>query len=76
MKNLDLKNTSYQHYIQSDFLTTLFFNKRIPLLVSGITDGKAVGQKLLDAYGNVKVIVAIDENEFEWNMYWNEEGEE
>ena len=65
MKNLDLKNTSYQHYIQSDFLTTLFFNKRIPLLVSGITDGKAVGQKLLDVYGNVNVIVTANGKDVE-----------
>ena len=55
MKIEDFKSKSYQHYMEKDFLNTLFFNKRIPLLVTKITDASKIRQKLLDVYGNVKL---------------------
>ena len=48
---------SYQQYIVDDFLSTLFFNKRIPLVILGGEKSDAVKQKLLDVYGDVDVLV-------------------
>lgn len=60
MSNFDFENRSYQSYIVRDFLTTLFFNKRIPLVIVGGNDTDAVKAKLLDAYGNVDVLLIGD----------------
>lgn len=57
MQNFDLENRSYQSYIVRDFLSTLFFNKRIPLVIVGGSDTEAVKRKLLDVYGNVEVLL-------------------
>ena len=62
MSDFDFKNCSYQCYIVRDFLSTLFFNKRIPLVIVGGSDVDAVKRKLLDTYGNVEVtLVGKDE---------------
>ncbi len=55
MSDFDFENCSYQCYIVRDFLSTLFFNKRIPLVIVGGSDKDAVKRKLLDTYGNVEV---------------------
>lgn len=57
MREINLENTSYQLYIARDFLSTLFFNKRIPLVIVGGEETDAVKRKLLDAYGNVDVLL-------------------
>lgn len=61
----DLKNKSFQQYIESDFLVTLFFNKRIPLKIVGISNVEAVKQKLSDVYGNAQVVAVFDGKEVE-----------
>ena len=61
----DLKNKSFQQYIESDFLATLFFNKRIPLKIVGISNVEAVKQKLSDVYGNAQVVAVFDGKEVE-----------
>ena len=55
MAEFDFENRSYQRYIARDFLSTLFFNKRIPLVIVGNEDTVAVKKKLLNVYGNVDV---------------------
>ena len=62
MHKIDFENTSYQLYIARDFLSTLFFNKRIPLVIVGGEETDAVKRKLLDAYGNVDVLLVGKEN--------------
>ena len=61
----DLKNKSFQQYIESDFLATLFFNKRIPLKIVGISNVEAVKQKLSNVYGNAQVVAVFDGKEVE-----------
>ena len=48
---------SYQRYIAADFLSTAFFDKRIPLVVDGLNapDLNAVRDKLLDYYGDAEI---------------------
>ena len=55
MLEKEFGNKSYQCYIARDFLSTLFFNKRIPLVILGGEQKEAVKRKLLDVYGNVDV---------------------
>jgi len=49
---------SYQRYIAADFLSTVFFDKRIALVVDGLNDSciRAVRKKLLDRYGDVDIV--------------------
>ena len=51
-----LKDT-HQYYKSADFLSTDFFNKRIPLVIDGISkeDIAAIRDRLSDSYGNVEV---------------------
>ncbi len=62
MSNFDLNNRSYQSYLECDFLNTLFFNKRIPLVIVGGDHPEAVKSKLLDTYGNVEVLLIGKDN--------------
>ena len=55
MSNFECENKSFQLYIERDFLATLFFNKRIPLVIVGCKETESVKTKLLDAYGDVDV---------------------
>jgi len=57
MKLEEVKKGSYQHYIAPDFLSALFFNKRVPLVVEGIDESSAaaVKAKLLDYFGDIEV---------------------
>lgn len=54
-----------QRYLSADFLSTDFFNKRIPLIICGISDGdlSCVRDKILDVYGDVEVAVIRDGRE-------------
>ncbi len=60
MKLDDVLRGSYQRYIAADFLSTLFFDKRIPLVIDGSMDTQAVSKKLLDCYGDVPVTAECD----------------
>lgn len=53
---------SYQRYIARDFLSTKFFNKRIPLIIDGITknDIEEVKNRLLSSYGDVETVLETD----------------
>lgn len=41
MKLDDVLKGSYQRYIAADFLSTVFFNKRIPLVIDGVEKSNA-----------------------------------
>lgn len=62
MKLDEILKGSYQRYTVEDFLSTTFFNKRIALVVDGITDCDIipVKEKLLDTYGDVALTVELD----------------
>lgn len=62
MKLDEILKGSYQRYIASDFLSTKFFNKRIPLVVDGINESNVeeVKDRLLSSYGDVDVIIETD----------------
>ena len=56
MKLDDILKGSYQRYIARDFLSARFFDKRIALVVDGISDAEtldAIKAKLLDSYLNL-----------------------
>lgn len=57
MKIEDVKKSTHQLYISADFLSTDFFNKRIPMIIENIAreDIDKVRDKLLDGYGDVAV---------------------
>lgn len=57
MKVEEVLKGTHQSYLSADFLSTDFFNKRIPLVISGIDESsiEAVKGKLLDVYGDVEV---------------------
>lgn len=62
MKLDDVLKGSYQRYIAADFLSTVFFNKRIPLVIDGIDFGNvdSIKAKLAEAYGEVELTVEKD----------------
>lgn len=62
MKLDDVLKGSYQRYIAADFLSTVFFNKRIPLVIDGIQKDNAddIKSKLFDVYGDIRLIVEKD----------------
>lgn len=62
MKLDEVLKGSYQRYIAADFLSTVFFNKRIPLVVDGVDQQNAndIKAKLLDVYGDINVICEKD----------------
>ena len=62
MKLDDVLKGSYQRYIAADFLSTVFFNKRIPLVIDGVEKSNAndIKQKLLDVYGDIELTVEKD----------------
>lgn len=53
---------SYQHYIVADFLSTEFFNKRVPLIVCGVNTHNIqdVKDKIADVYGDIAFVVEYD----------------
>ena len=57
MKLDDVLKGSYQRYIAADFLSTVFFNKRIPLVIDGIDFGNvdSIKAKLAEVYGEVEL---------------------
>ncbi len=67
MKLDNVLKGSYQRYVASDFLATQFFNKRIPLIVDGISgdDIDCVKARLLDCYGDVSVTIERDERDID-----------
>ena len=62
MKLDDVLKGSYQRYIAADFLSTVFFNKRIPLVIDGIDFGNvdSIKAKLAEVYGEVELTVDKD----------------
>lgn len=62
MKLDDILKGSYQRYIAADFLSTVFFNKRIPLVIDGIDFGNvdSIKAKLAEVYGEVELTVEKD----------------
>lgn len=62
MKPDDVLKGSYQRYIAADFLSTVFFNKRIPLVIDGIDFGNvdSIKAKLAEVYGEVELTVEKD----------------
>lgn len=62
MKLDDVLKGSYQRYIAADFLSTVFFNKRIPLVIDGIGKDNAekIKAKLSDVYGEIELTVEKD----------------
>lgn len=62
MKLDEILKGSYQRYSVADFLSTTFFNKRIALVVDGISkeDIPSIKDKLLDAYGDVALTAERD----------------
>ena len=58
----DVLKGSYQRYIAADFLSTVFFNKRIPLVIDGIDFGNvdSIKAKLAEVYGEVELTVEKD----------------
>ena len=62
MKLDDVLKGSYQRYIAADFLSTVFFNKRIPLVIDGIDFGNvdSIKAKLAEVYGEVELTVEKD----------------
>ena len=67
MKLDDVLKGSYQRYSVADFLSTAFFNKRIPLVVDGISksDLQNIKAKFLDVYGDVALTAEIDGKDVE-----------
>ena len=67
MKLDDVLKGSYQRYSVADFLSTAFFNKRIPLVVDGInkSDLQNIRAKFLDVYGDVALTAEIDGKDVE-----------
>ncbi len=67
MKLDEILKGSYQRYTVADFLSTTFFNKRIALVVDGISidDIAPVKEKLLDTYGDVALVIECDGKERE-----------
>lgn len=67
MKLDDVLKGSYQRYSVADFLSTAFFNKRIPLVVDGInkSDLQNIREKFLDVYGDVALTAEIDGKDVE-----------
>lgn len=57
MKIDEVLNGTCQRYISADFLSTDFFNKRIPLFITRIEnkDVASIRDKILDCYGDVPV---------------------
>lgn len=57
MEIKDILTGTYQRYIVADFLSTDFFNKRIPLVVDGVKGEQipAVKAKILNCFGNVEL---------------------
>lgn len=57
MKLEDVLVGTHQRYISEDFLSTDFFNKRIPLIIGEVKkhDIPAVRDKILNCYGDVEV---------------------
>lgn len=70
MKLDNVLKGSYQRYIAADFLSTAFFNKRIPLIVDGIDRSNidAVKNKLTSVYGDVRVTFESGESEGECSV--------
>lgn len=62
MKLDDVLKGSYQRYIAADFLSTVFFNKRIPLVIDGIDFGNvdSIKAKLAEVYGEVELTAEKD----------------
>ena len=62
MKLDDVLKGSYQRYIAADFLSTVFFNKRIPLVIDGIDFGNvdSIKAQLAEVYGEVELTVEKD----------------
>lgn len=62
MKLDDVLKGSYQRYIAADFLSTVFFNKRIPLVIDGIDfdNVDSIKAKLAEVYGEVELTVEKD----------------
>ena len=62
MKLDDVLKGSYQRYIAADFLSTIFFNKRIPLVIDGIDFGNvdSIKATLAEVYGEVELTVEKD----------------
>ena len=62
MKLDDVLKGSYQRYIAADFLSTVFFNKRIPLVVDGINfeNVESVKAQLARVYGEIELTVEKD----------------
>lgn len=62
MKLDDVLKGSYQRYIAADFLSTVFFNKRIPLVIDGMDFGNvdSIKAKLAEVYGEVELTVEKD----------------
>lgn len=62
MKLDDVLKGSYQRYIAADFLSTVFFNKRIPLVIDGNDFGNvdSIKAKLAEVYGEVELTVEKD----------------
>lgn len=58
MKVEDVLKGTHQSYISADFLSTDFFNKRIPLVISGVDEGciESIQNKLIDCYGDVEIL--------------------
>ena len=77
MKLDDVLKGSYQRYIAADFLSTVFFNKRIPLVIDGIEKSNAndIKQKLLDVYGDIELAVEKD-GEDKCVLTWQISGDE
>ncbi len=61
---------SYQRYIIADFLSAIFFDKRIPLVIDNVSDGEiaALRDKLLDCYGDVSIVCECDGNDVETSV--------
>lgn len=61
----EILSGTHQRYIAADFLSTDFFNKRIPLIITDIDIDNlaAVRDKLLDCYGDIEVACAGSVNE-------------
>ena len=65
MKLDEVLKGSYQRYIAADFLSTVFFNKRIPLVLDGVDreNVESVREKLLDVYGDIELTIEKDDKD-------------
>lgn len=65
MKLDEILKGSYQRYIAKDFLTTQFFNKRIPLVLDCVERGDIsdVQARLLDCCGDVALTLEINDED-------------